>query len=121
MKAKYLLDEQISPRVADILGRSGIDARAVALSPHSGFDDCALFPIAIAEERLLVTYNIDDFSVLFADFLKEGKKMPGIVFVDSQTISTSDIRGLAGSLRVLAGKIERREIDPSYGIFLARG
>ncbi|OHB75799.1 MAG: hypothetical protein A2Z34_07150 [Planctomycetes bacterium RBG_16_59_8] len=120
MKVKYLLDEQISPGVAEILARSGIDTIAVARSPYAGFDDRSLLSAAVAEGRLLVTYNIDDFTQLFGDCLKEGRPMAGIVFVDVRTIPTSDIRGLAGSLRTLAEKVARGETNPSYGVFLTK-
>lgn len=120
MSVRYLLDEHISPRVVDILAHSGIDAVAAARSPHAGYDDRALLSSAVADGRLLVTYNIDDFAPIFGDFIKEGRAMAGIVFIDTRTIPPDDIRGLARALRGLAEKIDRGAIDPSGCVFLTR-
>lgn len=121
MKVAFLLDEQISPRVADQVRRSGIDIRAVCGSELAGKDDRFVFRAAIAEGRMMVTYNISDFSVVYADLLKEGATVPGLVFIDEKSISNSDIQGLARALTRLAERLGKGEIDPSGGIFLTGG
>lgn len=118
MKVAFLLDEQISPRVAEQAQKSGLDIRAVCGSEPAGRDDRSIFRAAIAEVRIMVTYNISDFSVVYADLLKEGATVPGLVFVDEDTIPNSDIPGLARALTRLAERLGKGKIDPSGGIFL---
>lgn len=120
MRPRFLLDEQISPEVARLAGRAGVEVRAVAASELEGFDDRSVFRKALEEDRILVTYNIDDMSLLLGDFLKEGAPVAGLVFVDVRTIPPSDVAGLARALVKLARKLVRGDIDPGGGIFLQR-
>ncbi len=120
MRPRFLLDEQISPEVARLAARSGVEARAVAASELEGLDDRSVFRKALEEGRILVTYNIDDMSLLLVDFLKEGASVAGVVFVDVRTIPPADVAGLARALVKLARKLGRGDIDPGGGIFLQR-
>lgn len=120
MRASYLLDEQISPRVAELLARSGVSAKAVARSELAGLDDPSIFRKAVEEGRILVTYNIDDMAIVLGDLLKEGAPVPGVVFVDARTIPPADVTGLARALNRLAVKIEEGSIEPGAGVFLQR-
>jgi predicted nuclease of predicted toxin-antitoxin system len=119
-RPKFLLDEHISCRVAEEAMKRGFDVRAVESSELAGSDDLSLFRVAIRDGRIMVTYDNGDFASLFTDLLKEGAEIPGIVFVDIDTIPTSDISGLARALVRLAERIEAGEVDPSGGIFLGR-
>jgi hypothetical protein len=67
-----------------------------------------------------VTYDVADFSRVFGDLIREGRALPGVVFVDERSIRTSDVHGLAGALARLAGRIARGEVDPSGGVFLRK-
>lgn len=118
MNAAFLLDEQISPRVAEQLAKTGIDVRAVCGSELAGRDDASIFRAAVAEGRIMVTYNIADFSVVYADLLKEGLKVPGLVFVDENSIPNSDIQGLVRALARLTARLQKGEADAGGGIFL---
>lgn len=120
MRPKFLLDEQISPQVAAQAAKEGVDVRAVAASGLAGCSDRAIFQKAVEEGRVLVTYNIDDMSVLLGDFLKEGAAVAGLIFVDVRTIPPSDVHGLARALVRLAKRIEGGEIDVGGGVFLQR-
>jgi predicted nuclease of predicted toxin-antitoxin system len=117
---KFLLDEQVSPEVARLAGKAGVDVRAVAASELAGLDDKSIFRKAVEGGRVLVSYNIDDMSLLLGDFLKEGAPVAGVVFVDRRTIPPSDVPGLARALVKLANKMEKGEVDPGGGIFLQR-
>jgi len=118
VKVAFLLDEQISPRVAERLAKAGLDARAVCGSELAGSDDASILRAAVAEGRVLVTYNIADFSMVYADLLKEGLPVPGLVFVDGDSIPSSDIRGLTRALTRLSSRLEEGVVDPGGGIFL---
>jgi hypothetical protein len=117
---KFLLDEQISPEVAKQAVKAGVDVRAVAASDLAGLDDRSIFRKAVEGGRVLVSYNIDDMSLLLGDFLKEGAAVAGLVFVDVRTIPPSDVPGLARALVKLEKKMGKGEVNPGGGIFLQR-
>ncbi|MBI2900507.1 MAG: DUF5615 family PIN-like protein [Planctomycetes bacterium] len=119
-RPRFLLDEHIGRRVAEEAGRHGVDVRAVDGSDLAGLDDLALFRRAIADGRIVVTYNNADFAPLMGDLVREGALVPGVIFVDIQTIPTSDASGLARALVRIAERIAAGEVDASGGIFLGR-
>ncbi|MBI4565227.1 MAG: DUF5615 family PIN-like protein [Planctomycetes bacterium] len=119
-KPKFLLDEHIGRRVAEEAAKRGIDAYGVDGSELAGLDDLVLFRRDIADQRILVTYNNGDFAPLMTDLLREGATIPGLVFVNVDTIPTSDVSGLARAIGRLAARIEAREVDPTGGVFLGR-
>lgn len=120
MRPKFLLDEQISPEVATLAKKRGLDLKAVAASGLAGLDDRSIFRKSIEEKRILVSCNIDDMSLLLGDFIKEGADVPGVVFVDVRTIPPSDVPGLARALAKLAPKMEKGDVNAAGGIFLQR-
>ena len=119
-RPKFLLDEHIGRRVAQEAAKHGVDVRAVDGSELAGLDDLTLFRHAIAEGRIIVTYNNADFAPLMTDLVREGAVIPGVVFVDIDTIPTSDISGLARAVVRMSQRIEAGEIDASGGVFLGR-
>ena len=120
MAPRFLLDEQISPRVAREAAKAGLDIRAIAGTPFAGWDDPRVFRKAVEEGRILVTYNIRDMARILADSLKEGLVAAGVVFIDVRSIPPDDLPGLARALVRLAEQIRKGEIDPSCGFFLRR-
>lgn len=119
MPPRLLLDEHISPKVAELLAGKGIDALAVAASPLAQSDDLELLRAAVREGRIFVTYDHSDFAEHLSTLTREGVALPGIIFVPI-SIRTSDFSGLAGALERLARRIQAGEIDPSGGVFLTR-
>ncbi|OHB76617.1 MAG: hypothetical protein A2Z34_03970 [Planctomycetes bacterium RBG_16_59_8] len=120
MPPKFLLDEHISRMVARTLARMGIAATAVDDSALAGSDDTVVLRAAIREGRILVTYNNADFPLLLGDAIRAGVVVPGLVFVDSGTIHSSDIGRLARALAALAKRMTAGEANPSAGIFLTK-
>ena len=119
MEPKFILDEQISHLVADILKRARVDCRAVSGSGLAGRDDRTILREAIREGRVLVTYDIADFVIVFREMLSEALDVPGIVFVNARTISIFEIRKLARALCRLTARIQGGEVNPAGGVFLS--
>ena len=113
-----MLDEQISPLVAEIARREGVDVRSLIEDGLSGRDDPTVLQYAVREGRIVVTYNIRDFSPLLSDSLRSGVPIPGVVFVDARTIPPSNAKGLARALVQLAAALKAELIDVSAGAFL---
>ena len=61
---KLLLDEDISPHVANRLVQDGIDATHVRNRARLGATDREVLEIAYNEDRILVTANVADFEKL---------------------------------------------------------
>lgn len=82
MSIRFLLDEDISPRVAVGLRERGVDALAVHELGRAGRaisdEDQLLF--ATAEGRVLVTYNRADYQVLDGRWRTEGENHAGIIW-----------------------------------------
>lgn len=76
---KLLLDEHISPRVADALRENGHDVVAVAEARElRGRSDDEVFTFAAAQKRVVVTHNFADFLAIAAE---DGRLHPGLVLV----------------------------------------
>lgn len=64
---KYLIDENLSPRLIERLADKGLDAAHAAHRGLSGKSDPELWAYAYAEDRVVVTLNVSDFLMLAAD------------------------------------------------------
>jgi predicted nuclease of predicted toxin-antitoxin system len=83
---RLLLDEQLSPAVAEALRRRGHDCVAVAERPDlRGRHDDDILRIAAVERRVLVTEDVADFALLAARRLSGGTPHHGIVLVPHRT------------------------------------
>ncbi|MDQ1683705.1 MAG: hypothetical protein QOC82_442 [Frankiaceae bacterium] len=79
---RLLLDEMISPRVAEALRTAGHDVVAVAEDPAlRASPDDALLEQAAADNRTLVTCNVADFARLHAEWHTQGRRHHGLVMV----------------------------------------
>ncbi len=121
---KLLLDEHISPDVADGLRRRhrSLVIHRMAEWEGGGFlgkDDSACL-LETAEQGLtLVTYDRRTIPPLLKIWAEEGRRHGGVIFVDEKTISPADIGGLVRALFQLfreTGKLDW--IDRVY--FLGR-
>ncbi|MGI8461150.1 MAG: DUF5615 family PIN-like protein [Solirubrobacterales bacterium] len=96
---KLLLDEQISPRVAERLQRFGHDAIAVSkLASLQGKSDEAVFLAARETGRAVVTYDRDDFLVLAAGFAERGLTHDGLVIINPKRLPSREFTVLANAL-----------------------
>jgi len=108
---KLLLDEDISPDVAN-----GLRRRNRALEIHYlvewengrflGQDDHACLREAAIQGLTLVTYDRRTIPPLLKTWAEEGRTHGGVIFVDEKTISPADIGGLVWALTRLARETE---------------
>jgi hypothetical protein len=104
---KLLLDEQISPAVANGLRRRNraLDVRYIAEWENGYFlgqEDFACLREAAAQGLTLVTYDRRTIPPLLKTWAEEERTHGGVIFVDEKTISPADIGGLVWALTSLA-------------------
>lgn len=78
---RFLLDEDLSPKVAEIARGLGLDVVSVHELDRRGFADPDQLRFATAERRILVTRNRDDFIRLTVTFYEEGEPSAGVLIV----------------------------------------
>lgn len=99
---RLLLDEHLSPRIAEALTAEGHDVVAVARRPDLlGASDEALLSAATAEGRALVTRDVVDFTRLARALAAEGTPHAGIVLVPPGSRGVPGIGPLVDGLRRL--------------------
>jgi len=120
VKARFLLDEQLSRKLAAAAVRAGLDVVAVSGSDLAGCDDLRILLAAGAQGRILVTFNIRHFVPLVTDLIHSGVTPKGLVKISPKSFHPGDLRGILRALIKLAERIERGEVDPSMGVTLTR-
>jgi len=103
---KLLLDEHISPDVAEGLRRRNrrLVVRYIAEWEGGDFlgrDDSACLEQAATQGLTLVTYDRRTIPPLLKTWAEEERNHAGVVFVDEKTISPADIGGLVRALKRL--------------------
>jgi hypothetical protein len=112
---RLLLDEHISPDVADGLCRHNrtLIVRYMVEWENGDFlgqEDSACLQEAATQGLTLVTYDRRTIPPLLKAWAEEGRKHGGVVFVDEKTMSLTDIGGLVLALTRLlkeTGKWDR--------------
>lgn len=109
---KLLLDEHISPDVAEGLRRRNraIVVRCLAEWEDGDFlgrDDSACLHQAARQGLTLVTYDRRTIPPLLKAWAEEERKHGGVIFVDEKTISPADIGGLVRALTKLSKETRR--------------
>jgi predicted nuclease of predicted toxin-antitoxin system len=99
---KALLDEQLCPRITELLQDRGHDVQAVVDRPDlAGRSDRVIFEIAAAEGRAVITNNVKDFRPLAAERLARGESHAGLILLPSTRMRTR------GAVEMLANAIEQ--------------
>jgi hypothetical protein len=111
---RLLLDEHISPDVAD-----GLRRRHRSLVVHCmaeweggdflGKDDVACLRKAAGQGLTLITYDRRTIPPLLKAWMEEGRRHGGVIFVDEKTISPANIGGLVRALGQLWKEAGRRD------------
>jgi len=104
---KLLLDEHISPDVANGLRRRNraIEVRYMVEWENGYFlgqEDSACLREAAAQGLTLVTYDRRTIPPLLKTWAEEDRTHGGVIFVDERTISPADIGSLVWALTRLA-------------------
>jgi len=111
---KLLLDEHISPDVAEGLHRRNraLVVRYIAEWEGGDFlgqEDSACMQEAAKQGLTLVTYDRRTIPVLLKAWAEEERDHGGVIFVDEKTISPADIGGLVWALTKLSKETRRWE------------
>jgi hypothetical protein len=69
---RLLLDEMLSPGIAEQLRERGHDVEAIAGSQQAELDDLGVLDIARAQRRAIVTNNVRDFRPLHTAAVQPG-------------------------------------------------
>ena len=104
---KLLLDEHISPAVADGLRRRNRSLMVVCMADWDGGEflgqqDFVCLQEAAVHGLTLVTYDRRTVPPLLKVWAEEGRRHGGVIFVDEKTISPADTGGLVRALNELA-------------------
>jgi hypothetical protein len=103
---KLLLDEHISPGVAQSMRRRDRNIVVVAMVDWEegnflGQEDSVCLQEAAIQKLTLVTYDRRTIPPLLKDWAEEGRHHAGVIFADEKTSSPADIGGLVQSLNLL--------------------
>lgn len=98
---RLYLDEDLSPRIAEILRGRGIDAASAYEEGNTMWDDAAQLRHATAQGRAIVTGNVQDFIAQDLAALAANTAHAGIVLVPG-TFRRGDFGALADALERLA-------------------
>jgi predicted nuclease of predicted toxin-antitoxin system len=114
---RFYLDEDLSPKTAEIMRRRGCDAVSAHERGARGIDDAAQLDVAVHEGRCLVTRNRDDFLRLTVERYAHHQPHHGVLIVP-RSIPGDRFTRLAAALVAYARR--HPEGLPAYAIdFLA--
>ncbi len=78
---RFLLDEDLSPRVAEVARRLGLDVESVHELDRRGLSYREQLQLAAAGGRVFVTRNRDDYIALTVEFYRTGEAHNGVLIV----------------------------------------
>ena len=115
---KYYLDEDLSPRVAEILRKQGIDAISAHEVGMTGASDKEQLEWATSHGRCLVSRNRNDFILLTVHFFNDHRPHGGVLIVP-HTIPADKFSLIARAVRKHCTQCPRSETRPYTIDFLS--
>lgn len=103
---RFLLDEDVSYRVAQELRHRGVDAVSIHEVHRTGLRDEDQLTYASAEGRVLVTYNRADFQALDGQWRVQERAHAGILWCAERTLPRRSIGDLVRALEAASSRFE---------------
>ena len=100
---KFYLDEDLSPKIAQILRKNGVDASSCHEVGMVGASDLEQLELAAGEKRCLVTRNRDDFIKLTLQFFNDHRPHYGVLIIP-YTIPGDQFSQIARLLKAFASR-----------------
>jgi len=113
---KFYLDEDLSPKIAEILRRSGIDALSAHGAGMCEVSDQRQLEFAATEKRCLVTRNRDDFIRLTVQFFNDQRPHWGVLIVP-YTLPGNQFSRIANLIKKFSSQ-HHKGLDPYSIAFL---
>jgi hypothetical protein len=98
---KLYLDENLSPRIAELLRARGLDAISAHQAGNTQLADAAQLGYATAQGRAIVTCDVADFVALAIGMIAANADHAGIVLVSSR-FRTGDFGGIVEAIEEVA-------------------
>ena len=113
---KFYLDEDLSPKIAEILSRSGLDALSAHEAGMCEVSDQRQLEFAATEKRCLVTRNRDDFIRLAVQFFNDQRPHWGVLIVP-YTLPGNQFSRIANLIKKFSSQ-HHKGLDPYSIAFL---
>lgn len=111
------LDENLSPRIAELLRARGLDATSAHEAGNTQLTDAAQLRYATDQARAIVTCDVADFVALATEMIAANADHAGIVLVSSR-FRTDDFHGIADAIEQATRRYP--EGLPGVVLYLAR-
>ena len=103
---RLLLDEHISPAVAEELSHAPVEIPILALQEweggaYLGASDETILTSAYEQGLTLVTYDQRTIVPLLKEWGETGRPHSGVIFIDERTLRSQDVGGLVRALSQL--------------------
>jgi hypothetical protein len=98
---KFYLDEDLSPVIADVLRRRGLDVSSAHEVGTTQLSDAQQLHHAAQAERVLVTRNLRDFVLLAHDYIARGQTHSGIILIPA-AFRGDEFATIAGAIQRVA-------------------
>jgi predicted nuclease of predicted toxin-antitoxin system len=100
---KFYLDEDLSPKIAEILRKSGINALSVHEAGMCEASDQKQLEFAATEKRCLVTRNRNDFIKLTVRFFNDQHPHCGVL-IDPHSLSGDQFSRIASLIKKFSSR-----------------